>query len=95
MTQLRIEKWYREEAEKITLQAKGDEYTQSEKVRIYHHELLRKKIKQVTIVNLDTENGLIKGHSTCTKYLENREMNLLLHNHPTDHTTMELMLEEI
>ena len=44
LAQMEIKVWYKEEAEKIVLQAKADDVSTSEKVWIYHHELLKKKI---------------------------------------------------
>ena len=94
-TQLQIENWFRVEADKITLQAKGDDCTRSEKVRIYHHELLKKKIKQSVILSLSTDKGIINGHSVCAKYLEDGVANLLLNPHPLDQTAMNILLDEV
>ena len=44
-----IENWYSSESSKIKFQSQASEYQQDEKVRIYHHELHRKRIKRSSI----------------------------------------------
>ena len=43
--QIEIEAWYQKESEKILVQAKSDEVTCNERVRIYHHALHKNHIK--------------------------------------------------
>ena len=58
-TQDRINEWYEEESNKIVIQSRIDDFQESEKVRIYHHEQHRKLIKRSSILKLkpkDSEN---------------------------------------
>ena len=59
---LLIEAWYDQECAKIALQSRSDEIQQSEKIRIYHHELHQKLIKKSAILKLETDDGLLEGH---------------------------------
>ena len=63
LVQAEIQVYYEEESEKVKLQSRTDEVDTSEKVRIYHHELHAKHIKRSAILKLDTEKGLIEGHT--------------------------------
>ena len=47
-----IEDWYSKESSKIKYQSQADEHQFEEKVRIYHHDLHRKKIKSLQFLNL-------------------------------------------
>ena len=68
-TQVLINTWFVEEAEKIKLQSGIDDVTQSEKVLLYHHELHRKHIKRSMILELLTADGLVTGHNKCAEVL--------------------------
>ena len=50
-------------------------------MRIYHHELHKKKIKRSTILKLQTKDGLLEGHSKVSAYLEGL-VGDLLSSHP-------------
>ena len=75
--QLRIEKWFDEELEKVKYQSKVDDIQCSEKVRIYHHEIHQKNIKKSAILKLSTPGGIIEGHNACSNYLQDILANLL------------------
>ena len=77
--QHQIEAWYKQDCQKIKLQARAEELNKAEPVRIYHHELHKKKIKRTSILKLETESGIIQGHKKCTSFLENSISDLLLH----------------
>ena len=69
--QVDIRQWYREESEKIKIQAKTDDINSSENVRIYHHSNNQKHIKQSAILKLETENGThLDGHQACMDYIQ-------------------------
>ena len=93
--QLLIEKWYDQECEKIALQSKSDEIQQSEKIRIYHHELHQKLIKKSAILKLETEQGLLEGHEARAGYLEDTVADLLLHPAQLDHASQQALLDEV
>ena len=92
---LLIEKWYDEECSKIALQSRTDDVQESEKIRIYHHEIHQKLIKKTAILKLDTEKGLLEGHQACASYLENSVADLLLHPAQLDSASQQTLLEEI
>ena len=92
---LEIEKWYELEGNKIVLQSKIDDLEQSEKVRIYHHSLHQQLIKKSSILKLQTEQGLLQGHETCAKYLEDSVASLLLHPAELDPGSQEVLLDEV
>ena len=77
--QVQIDNWYQRESEKILLQSRSDEISISEKVRIYHHDLHKKHIKRSAILKLQTEDGLLEGHTECANFLESQVGDLLLH----------------
>ena len=93
--QLLIEAWYDEECAKIALQSRTDDIQHSEKIRIYHHEIHQKLIKKSSILKLDTENGMLKGHDACAHYLENYVGDLLLHPARLDSAAQEALLNEV
>ena len=76
---LLIEEWYDQECAKIALQSRVDDIQKSEKIRIYHHEIHQKLIKKSCILKLDSEIGILEGHTACATYLENSVADLLLH----------------
>ena len=74
-----IEQWYSQESRKIKYQSLADEHQDEENVRIYHHELHRKKIRKSSILRLETPSGILEGHKDSAEYLENTVEDLLLH----------------
>ena len=92
---LLIEQWYDEECSKIALQSRTDDIQQSEKIRIYHHEIHQKLIKKSAILKLDTDNGLIEGHEACAGFLENSVADLLLHPAHLDQAAQQVLLDEV
>ena len=93
--QLEINEWYDTEAEKLKNQAKLDDIQISEKVRIHHHEIHRKKIKNSNILKLMTERGLIEGHDGCSNFLQSMLEDLLLHPANLDTTAQQVLLNEV
>ena len=90
-----IQLWYKQECEKIKLQARCDEIDSAENVRIYHHELHSKHIKRSSILQLKTDTGLIQGHEDCAKYLEKAVGDLLLFPAKLNETTQANLLREV
>ena len=84
--QQQIESWHKQECQKIKLQARSEELNKSESVRIYHHELHKRKIKRTSITKLDTGSQILIGHKEFTNYLEKTISDLLL-LHPTNLST--------
>ena len=87
--------WYDAESKKIILQSKVDDVSQSEHVRIYHHDLHRKSMKRSSILQLQTEKGLLEGHDLCSSYLEEQVANLLLSPAPLHPEAREALLGEV
>jgi hypothetical protein len=92
---LLIEAWYDQECSKIALQSRSDDIQQSEKIRIYHHEIHQKLIKKSSILKLDTEVGILEGHQACAEYLENSVADLLLHPAMLDPAAQDALLSEV
>ena len=63
--QMEIEAWYQTVAEKILVQSRSDEVSMNEKVRIFHHDLHKKHVRQSSILELATDGGLLEGHNQC------------------------------
>ena len=76
-----INEWHAQECEKVKIQSRIEEVETPELVRIYHHELHKKKIKRSTILKLQTKDGLLEGHSKVAAYLEGL-VGDLLSSHP-------------
>ena len=93
--QKEIQAWWQAEGEKLVLQARTKEVNQGEQVRLYHHELHKKHMKKSAILRLQTESGLLEGHSACAEYLENQVRDLLLQQHPLDQAAMDTLLGEV
>ena len=93
--QLQIEDWYDQECAKISLQSRADDIQQSEKIRIYHHEIHQKLIKKSSILKLETEQGILQGHEACAQYLENSVGDLLLPPAILDPVAQEALLSEV
>ena len=90
-----IQDWYQQEGEKLLLQTRNDEFNLNERTRLYHHELHKKQLKKTSILQLQTEHGLIEGHSACAEYLEKQVEDLLLQRHPLDVGARETLLSEM
>ena len=89
-----IELWYSKESSKVKFQSLADEHQTEEKVRIYHHELHRKKIRKSSILKLETASGTLVGHKACAEYLEKTVEDLLLHPaHLSDEAQNTLLAE--
>ena len=92
---LLIEEWYSKESEKVQHQARVDEFQCNEKTTIYHHEIHKRSIKKAAILKLQTENGILEGHSACSEYLEKSVENLLLHPAVLSPAAQQALLEEV
>ena len=90
-----IEDWYSKESSKIKYQSQADEHQSEEKVRIYHHDLHRKKIKKSSILKLETPSGILLGHKACAEYLEQSVEDLLLHPVLLNQAAQEVLLDEV
>ena len=93
--QSEIDLWHAQECDKVKLQSRTDEINQSEKVRIYHHELHAKHLKKSSILKLDTADGLLEGHEACSSYLEKTVSNLLTNPANLNEAAQELLLKEV
>ena len=93
--QMLIEQWYDTVSKKVLLKSRSDDVSQSEKVRIYHHDLHKKNIKRSYILKLQTENGLLEGHASCASYLESQVGDLLLNPAPLDRAARQCLLDEV
>ena len=90
-----IENWYSTESNKIKFQSQASEYQQEEKVRIYHHDLHRKRIKKSFILKLETAAGTLEGHQACADYLEQTVEELLLHPVQLSQAAQDVLLAEV
>ena len=95
VVQHQVEEWYDRECKKIAIQLKTDDIQQSEKIRIFHHEIHQMVIKKSAILKLDTEYGMLEGHKACAKYLEDSVAELLLHPGLLDPRAQEALLKEV
>ena len=93
--QREIVAWYKQDCEKVKLQARAEELDTSESVRIYHHELHRNKIKRTSILKLDTGDTILNGHKQCTQFLENSVSELLLHHSNLSEAAQNELLAEV
>ena len=66
----------------------------NEKVRIYHH-IHKKHVKRSSILKLQTEEGLVEGHSECAAFIESQVGHLLLNPGVLDMAAREVMLQEV
>ena len=78
-TQLRIQNWFEAEVQKVKYQTRVDDIQESEKVRIYHHEIHQKHYKRSSILKLETGDGFVEGHRACSLHLQ-QVMSELLEN---------------
>ena len=93
--QNQIQQWYKDDCEKIKLQARAEEFNKSEGVRIYHHELHAKKIKRTSIIKLDTGSTILTGHRECAEHLEQSVSDLLLHPASLSEAAQQELLQEV
>ena len=93
--QQEIQDWYQRESEKVVIQARTDEVNLGETVRLYHHELHKKHMKRSSILQLQTEHGLLEGHAACARYLEQQVEDLLLQPALIDDMARNTLLSEI
>ena len=75
---LQIEEWYSKECNKIKYQSQVAEHLAEEKVRVYHHELHKRRTRKSSILKLQTPTGIIEGHASCSEFLEKTVEDLLL-----------------
>ena len=92
---LLIERWYSKECENVQHQSRVNEFQSNEKSSIYHHELHKKIVKKGSILKLETEEGVISGHTACAAYLEQTVEDLLLHPGQLDAVSQQVLLEEV
>ena len=90
-----IDNWYVKESSKIKFQSQAAEYQQDEKVRLYHHELHRKRMKRSCILTLETSTGKLEGHQACADYLEQTVEDLLLHPVQLNQAAQDTLLAEV
>ena len=90
-----IQNWYEIECCKIKDQSRVEEFQQSEKFTIYHHEIHKKQIRKSAILKLQTPNGILEGHKLCAEYLENDVKNLLLSDAGLDPVAQDTLLDEV
>ena len=90
-----IENWYANESRKIQFQSQASEYQHEEKVRIYHHELHKKRMSRSSILQLETSSGNLVGHQACADFLEQTVEDLLLHPVQLDQAAQEKLLAEV
>ena len=93
--QEKIKMWYQEESMKVVTQSRVDDVQYSEKVRIFHHEQHQKLIKKSSILELETEAGLLRGHDACSAYLEKEVAKLLLNPANLDQAAQDILLAEV
>ena len=93
--QSKIRKWYSDLSQKIQTQSRKDEFQQSEQTRIYHHELHRKTIKKSAILKLETEKGIIEGHTECAAFLHSTVKKLIGYPAILDIESQNALLDEI
>ena len=64
-----------------------DDYVESEKVRIFHHELHRKHLKKSSILKLTTDDLKLEGHNECSDFLEKSVSEILSGSPELDEST--------
>ena len=92
---LQIDQWYRKESEKIQHQSRVQEFQSNEKTTIYHHELHKRSMKRNATLQLQTDQGLLEGHTACAAYLEESVEALLLKPAVLDQHAQQVLLEEV
>ena len=76
-----INEWLAQECENLKIQSRIEEVETPDLVRIYHHEVHIKKTKRSIILKLQTKDGLLKGHSKVSAFLEGLVGDLLFSHH--------------
>ena len=71
------------------------EFQESERSTIYHHEIHKKIIRRTSILKLQTEHGVIEGHDECASFLEQTVEDLLLHPAQLDPLAQQALLAEV
>ena len=95
MVHMQIEDWYNQESMKLKYQSQVEEHQTSENVRVYHHDLHRKRIKKTSILKLETAEGILEGHDKCAEYLEKVVEDLLLTPEELNHAAQQALLDEV
>ena len=94
-TQNLINNWFQEEADRTLIQIGMDEIDEAEEVRIFHHDLHKKRITRSAILELETETGVLDGHVPCAEYLNNNVKELLENSFVPDRTAADTLLAEL
>ena len=92
---LQIEEWYSKECNKIKYQSQVAEHLAEEKVRVYHHELHKRRAIKSSILKLQTPTGIIEGHTACAEFLENTVEDLLLNPAQLNPMAQSALLENV
>ena len=95
LVQSKIVEWHKLACDKIKLIAKCEEIDSNENVRIYHHELHKKRIKRNSILKLEVDSKIYSGHNECAKLLEDSVGQLLLSPPELDPLAQQELLKEI
>ena len=93
--QLKIEDWFEVEVQKIKYQSRVKDIQDSEKVRIFHHEMHQKHIRKSSIIKLETDNGIVEGHQACSEHLQGIIAKLLEHPAELDNVAQNILLDEV
>ena len=91
----RITEHYQEVCQTYKNQTRVQEFQERENVSIYHHELHHKVIKRSAILKLETERGILEGHDSCARYLEESVEELLENRAQLDPAAQEILLREL
>lgn len=83
LVQLQIQSWYIKASEKIKLH---------ENTHIFHHEIHKKHLKKSSILQLETNSGILRGHQACAAFLEKSVSDLLEVPPQTDTASQDLLL---
>ena len=90
-----INEWYREESDKLKIQSKMEDLIDSERVRIYHHELHQKHILKSSILQLDAPNENCRGHAECADFLERSVADILSGSPELNGKSQDILLGEV
>ena len=74
-----VNDWFEENSKKVIEHGRIRDALDSEKTRIYHHELLFKTVERDKIIKLQLEDKVLEGHGKCADHL-NKEVRILLGN---------------
>ena len=89
--QKEVNDWYDNENEKIKFQAKMDNITENEIVKIYHHEIHQRLIKKLET----SSNESVTGHWECARYLEKSVEDILCGAPNINTQAQDILLEEV